>query len=292
MHSLQPILISILVAVARYYTLTRMQIEALALPEQDDGGRRMRKYLTSLRHDGLINQTEARVVFPERNGAPAPIYYPSRKGCELLAAELKDEGYLSVCTLCPNWQHLFHWIRIADFRILLDASVVLQPEVRAEHCLTEWSIANPEEREPHKRYSLFTLLQETPRLVCAPDASFVLRYRGFLKGVYVEIDRQTSGVNQIANSKTPGYAKLAELRLARHFPGVSPEVPFTVLHVSPTSGRRDLVAKAIREKPGARLWKFASWDELTPESVLHEAILRDTDLKPLPLVRRLEGGKE
>lgn len=73
---------------------------------------------------------------------------------------------------------------------------------------------------------------------------------------------------------------------------MSPEVPFTVLHVSPTSGRRDLVAKSIREKPGARLWKFASWDELTPETLLHEAILRDTDLKALPLVRRLEGGKE
>jgi hypothetical protein len=290
MNPLTPVLISILTAVARYYTLTRMQLEDLCMPGKSDGGRRMRKHLTALRHEGLINQTQARVVFVERNGAPAPVYYPSRKGCEVLAAELKDESFLATCTLTPTWQHLHHWTRIADFRILLDRACS-GSEVKVEHWLTEWTVANPEEKAPEKRYSLFTLLQETPRLVCAPDASFVLSYRGYRKGVYVEIDRHTSGINQIANSKTPGYAKMAEVRgHVRHFPGVNPEIPFTVLHVSPSSGRRDLVAKAIKGKPGEKLWKFASWDELSTQTALHEPILRDVDGKALPLVRRLEGG--
>lgn len=291
MNHLQPILVSILLAVARYYTLTRMQLEELCLPGKSDGGRRMRKHLTILRHEGLLNQTNARVVFPERNGAPAPVYYPSRKGCELLAAELKDERFLHVCTLTPTWQHLYHWVRIADFRILLDRAVALQKDVQIDHWLTEWTIANPEERSPEKRYSLFTLLSETPRIVFAPDASFVLSYRGFRKGVYVEIDRATSGIQQISHSKTPGAAKMAEVRgHVRHFPGVSAEIPFTVLHVSPSAGRRDLVAKAIKGKDGDKLWKFVSWDELRPETALHDEILRDVDLKALPLVRRLGGA--
>src|SRR3954466_10375149 len=117
MNPLQPILVSILLAVARYYTLTRMQLEDLCRPGRIDGGRKMRKYLTTLRREGLVNQTEARVVFPERNGAPAPVYFPSRKGCELLAELQKDESFLHVCTLTPNWQHLYHWVRIADLRI-------------------------------------------------------------------------------------------------------------------------------------------------------------------------------
>jgi hypothetical protein len=293
MNPLAPILVSILLAVARYYTLTRIQLDSLCAPGKSDSGRRMRKHLTALRHAGLINQTNGRVVFPERNGAPAPVYYPSRKGCELLAELLKDECYLHVCTLTPNWQHLYHWVRIADLRILFDRAVALQTEVQMCHWLTEWTIANPEERSPEKRYSLFTLLQETPRLVCAADACCVLSYRGYLKGVYFEIDRATSGINQIANSKTPGYAKMAETRThARHFPGVAAEIPFTVLHVSPSAARRDLVAKAIKGKPGEKLWKFASWDELRPETALHEEIIRDVDLKALPLVRRLGGTKE
>ena len=291
MNPLQPILISLLTAVARYYTLTRMQLEELCLPGKSDGGRRMRKFLTLLRHEGLLNQTVARVVFPERNGAPAPIYYPSRKGCELLAAELKDESFLNVCTLTPNWQHLYHWVRIADLRILFDRAVARQSDVRMDHWLTEWTIANPDERVPEKRYSLFTLLQESPRLICAADASCLLSYRGYFKAVYFEIDRATSGIQQIANSKTPGYAKMAELRQhVRHFPGLSPEIGFTVIHVSPSAARRDMVAKAIKGKPGEKLWKFASWDELRSETALHDEILRDVDLKPLPLVRRMEGG--
>ena len=287
--------IELLASVARYYTLTRMQLEELCLPGKSDGGRRMRKYLTTLRHEGLICQTNGRVVFPERNGAPAPVYHISRMGCEHLAAELKDDSYLSACTLTPNWQHLYHWVRIADLRILFDRAVKLQAEVCMDHWLTEWAIANPDERSPEKRYSLFTLLQETPRLVCAPDASCLISYRGYFKAVYFEIDRQTSGLQQISNSKTPGYAKLAETRQhVRHFPGLSPEVPFTVLHVSPSAARRDHVARAIKGKPGEKLWKFVSWSDLRPdpETAFHGEILRDVDLKALPLVRRMGGASQ
>jgi hypothetical protein len=298
MIPLQPIHVLILSLLVRYCTLTRMQLEGLCLPGKSDGGRRMRKHLTTLRHAGLICQTNGRVVFPERNGAPAPVYHISRMGAERLAAELKDDSVLHACVLTPSWMSLYHWVRIADFRILFDRAVALQPDdladkVCTDHWLTEWMVANPGEKAPEKRYSLFTLLQETPRLVCAPDASFLVSYRGFFKAVYVEIDRQTSGINAISHSKTPGYAKLAETRQhVRHFPGLAADVPFTFLHVSPSAARRDQIARAIKGKPGEKLWKFVAWADLTPQTALHDEILRDVDLKAMPLVRRAGGASK
>jgi hypothetical protein len=305
MTNLSPIRLKILECVVVYYTLTRMQLQDLCMPPgKDVDGRRMRKHLMALRREHLICQTQGQVVFPHRNGAPSPVYFPSRKGCELLAAETGQERFLHACTLTPNWQNLPHWVKIADFRIHLDKAVSRQSEVAVENCLTEWTIANPEEKAPEKRYSLFTLLRESPRLVCAPDASFLVRYQGFLRGVLVEIDRLTSGIKQIAASKTPGFAYMAEhnshLRL---FPGLTPrspavgdaegrrdkkKMPFTVLHVSPTPARRDQVRAAVRPKPWSELWKFAAWSDLTPESLLHDPILRDIDGEAVPLVRRLE----
>jgi hypothetical protein len=37
---------------------------------------------------------------------------------------------------------------------------------------------------------------------------------------------------------------------------------------TPTAKRRESLRKAIREKPGGRLWKFASLTDLTVESLL------------------------
>ncbi len=306
MTNLSTIRFEILQAVARYYVLTRMDLQEICCePGVDPDGRRMRKHLTALRHDGLLNQTQGLVVFPERNGAPAPAYYPSRKGCEYLAAETGEEKWLDTCTLTPNWQNLHHWLRIAKAHLRVDQAVALQaddrPKVQVENWITEWTVANPEEREPEKRFSLFTLLSKPgeKRLVCAPDASCVITYNGFRKGVYWEFDRQTSGVAQISNSKAPGMARMAEMNAhLRHFPGVKlprpaaagekPRPPFIVIHVSPSANRRDLVRNAFKGKPGDLLWRFAAWPEFTPESALGEAILHDVDGNTLPLIKRAE----
>lgn len=300
MTNLSPIRVKILETDARYYTLTRMDLQELcAEPGTDPDGRRFRKHLTALRQLGLINQTQGLVVFPERNGAPAPVYYPSRMGCEYLAAETGDEKWLNTCTQTPNWHSLHHWVQIARTHIRLDQAVALQADVQIENWITEWTVCNPEEKEPHKRYSLFTLLQEKPRLVCAPDASCIFTYRGFRKGIYWELDRQTSGVQQLSSSKAPGMFKMAETSAHfRHFPGVKlpraaaagekPRPPFLVIHISPSANRRDLVRKAFKGKPGDHLWRFAAWPEFTPQAALYEAILHDVDGNAAPLIKRVE----
>src|SRR5258708_2120198 len=105
-----PRLRNIMLAVADYYTLTRAQIQSVT---GDTNDRVVRKHLLQLVKQGFLNKTGMQVVNPG-DGAPAPVYFPSRKGAEFLAAEV-DEKYLHACTLTPNWQHLRHWTTVADF---------------------------------------------------------------------------------------------------------------------------------------------------------------------------------
>lgn len=271
-------------AVARYYTMTRAQIQRAVGVRND---RFMRELLLGLVRQKLLNKTRMEVVNPGA-GAPAPVYYPSRTGCEYLAAELKDERYLRVMTRSPDWTRLYHWCELAERHWTLDRAVELcgaASQVSIGGWLNEYDVANPEEREPQKRYSLYTLLREKPRLVCAPDAAMLLCVRSYAKVYYVEIDRGTSGVAQIAASKTPGYAQLAiEKAHRRHFE--TNVDTFTVLSLSPSAGRRDLLRAALAKKEGAHLWRFAAAPEFTPDSAaLHGAIWYPCEGEAQPLVR-------
>ena len=124
-----------------------------------------------------------------------------------------------------------------------------------------------------------------PRLVCAPVAAFLLSARDHAKVFYLEEDRATSGVQQIAATKTQGYAVLAEVfGHRRHFPEATID-KFTVLMVAPTARRRDALRKAIHDKPGSQLWRFASAEDMQPERFLHEPIWYPCEGDPAPLIK-------
>ena len=281
-------ILKILAFNATYYTTTRMMIQEACLPSTGKDGCVARKLLNELFHHGLINKTHMLVTNPD-NGAAAPVYFPSRKGTELLAQELRDDRWLHACTLAPNWQYLHHWCDIAKFHVALDRAVALQQEASVLGFLHEWDVANPGERDPARRYRLFTEISDKPRLVCVPDAAFLLGYCGYKKVYYLEIDRNTSGLRQIAASKTPGYPALADGQLhRRHFPETNVDA-ISVLSVSPTANRRDALQRAIQPKEGARLWKFLAWTDVRPETLLYEPILRDHEGKAIPLLQRVGG---
>lgn len=278
-----PRLRKILIAVASYYTMTRAQIQYVT---GDTNDRVMRKHLLHLVQQGFLNKTGMQVVNPG-DGAPAPVYFLSRKGAEFLAAEV-DDKYLHACTLTPNWQHLHHWTTVGQFHAVLDKAIAQQGEAMIGGWLGEWDVANPDEKAPEKRFRLFTLLKEKPhRLVCNPDAAFLLCVRTFAKVYYLEVDRETSGIQQIAASKTPGFAEMAKVKgHVKHF--ASNMDTFGVLSISPTPGRRDLLRKAIAGKDGFELWKFCAWTEFTPEKALFEAIWYPCNGEPAPLIRRTQ----
>lgn len=279
--------IEVLASVARYYTLTRGQINRLHFPTDHDG-RITRKRLRLIHDEGLVSRTNMQVVNPAM-GAPAYVYYPSAKGCAFLAQALKDESFKSVCTLTPNWMYLYHWVEVAQTHSILDQGVTQIESVNVNNWISEWSIANPDEKEPEKRFKLFTRLGQ--KLVCAPDAAFVLEKDGFRKAFYIEQDRDTTkSADRVAAQKCHGSAGLCEKRLhvGRHFPTVNVE-KFTVRCVAPTPNRRDALKTAFSVKPAAWLCRFASKTELTPETILTGPIWHPCTGNPGVLIKERGG---
>jgi hypothetical protein len=282
--------IAILVAVGVYYTLTREMIQDLCCPN-DNNGRVTRKRILQLVQLGLLNKTRMEVVNPAFPEGRTPVYYPSRKGLESLACHFKDESWLDRCCLTPNWQHLLHWVAVARIHIMLDRSASLKMLASIAGWFGEWDVVNADEKEPDKRFLLYTKFSENPRRICNPDFAFLLEVASHSKIYYGEIDRGTSGIQQIAHSKTPGYAALAESKLhRRHFETTTDS--FFVLHISATAGRRDAILRTISDKPGAALWKFAALSDLTPETLLYEPVWYRCDGQIQSLIRPVPSPAE
>lgn len=279
--------IDVLRALVRYFVLNRPQIQRLCFLG-DPSGRITRRRLQTLVSEDLINRHNLVFHHPYA-GSPGPVYYPSRRGCEFLAEYYDDEKYLLVPTQTPQSHQAFHWLAVSETHIALDQAIAAQNQVELEGWLNEWDVANKDESVPEKRYRVYTLLRETPRLVCAPDAAFLLSLRDYKKVFYLEQDRATSGVRRVAVSKTKGYDEMAKRQgQRRHFPEAT--VPaFTVLLVAPTARRRDALRKEFRDKPGAELWKFAAANELTSESFLFEPIFYSCDGDAMSLVKKQDG---
>ena len=276
--------ISILVALVRYYVLNRQQIQHLVFPT-DPNGRITRRRLQMLYNEHLINRQNTRFCHP--SATPAPVYFPARKGCEILAEHFQDPQYLVTPTTPPIPHHTFHWLAVSDTHIAMDEAITSQQHAQINGWINEWDIVNKDELQPEKRFRLYTVLREYPRLVCVPDAAFLLTVNGQSKVFYLEQDRATSGVQQIANGKTPGYAAMAENLLhRRHFPEATLD-QFSVLMIAPSPKRRDSLRNAIKDKSGAGLWRFASAEDVTPKKFLYEPIFYTCDgSEPKPLLRR------
>jgi len=275
--------IAILGAAVRYYVLNRPQIQRLCFSDHNSP-RVTRRRLQTLVTDHLLNRHNL-VFHNPRAGSPGPVYYPSRKGCEFLAEYFDDEKYLLTPTQAPHSHHVFHWLAVTETHITVDQAIARQSDVKLDGWLNEWDVANKDESLPHKRYRIFTLLRESPRLVCAPDSAFMLSLRGHKKVFYLEQDQNTSGTKRVAASKTKGYDEMVKRGLhIRHFPDTT--VPsFAVLLIAPTARRRDALRKAFRHKPGRDLWKFAAAPEMTAENFLHGPVFYACEGEPKPLVK-------
>jgi hypothetical protein len=278
--------IAVLHSVAHYDTLTRAQVTALHFPGDD--GRITRKRLKVLLDVGLVNVTTMRVVNPAVNGGnAAPVYYPSAAGTAFLN-EGRDEGQarLLLNTQAPNWMFLYHFVAVAETHIALDAAAKLRPDVSVLAWYGERALLDPKATEPEKKYKLYEVVSETPRVVCVPDAAFLLEKAGHRKAFYLEQDRDTTkGADRVAASKCGGYAGLAAGRLhLRHFPGANAD-GLTVLMLAPTERRRDALRAAVAKKPGAELWRFAALPQVTPQTFLSDPVWYPCAGDPKPLVK-------
>lgn len=276
--------IAVLVALSRYAVLSRPQIQRICFPT-DEGGRVARRRLQYLVDEKLINRQQMLYCQP-MGGTPASVYFPARLGNEFLANHFDDERYLAspVIPMVPH--HIPHWIALADTHVAFDVAIEHQSEVAVEGWINEFDVVNKDESAPERRYTLYTLIQDSPRLVCNPDAAFLLSMGGHKKVFYIEQDRNTSGARQVADSKTKGYEAMNGMKLHRkHFPATTIDT-FTVLLVTMSPKRRDTLREAFKDKPGASLWRFTTVDDLVPEKLLNEPIFYPCIGEPAALIKR------
>lgn len=275
-------------ALARYFVLNRQQIQRLCF-NGDDDGRVTRRRLLKLVQLSVI-QKQPLQMHNMDGGSPSSVYYPSRRGLEILAEARDDKRFLLVSSQSPQPHHVLHWLAVSDTHITIDGAIARQADIQIEGWINEWDTvpasAGATTTGTEKHYRLLTTLQESPKLCCAPDAAFLLSRGPHKKVYYLEQDRNTSGVERIAAMKTKGFAELANRQWhRRHFPETTLPT-FTVLMVAPTPRRRDHLRKAILNKPGWELWRFVSETEMNVETFLHSPILYRCDSdEPVPLVQ-------
>lgn len=270
----------------RYYVLSRSQIQRVCFPEDKDG-RVTRRRLQMLVGGHFVRRlplllTPPQVSSPSSTGS---VYYPTQRGLDVLAEYYDEPRFLSGTTRAPQIHRLFHWLAVSETHLMLDSALHGLSAVSCPAWYNEWDVVNQDESAPQARFRLYVLLDEKPRLVCAPDAAFLLDVAGIRKAFYLEQDRNTSGVGQIAASKTKGYAELAARMLHRkHFPDETAG-SFSVLLIAPTDRRRDALRKAFRDKPGARLWRFAAEPDITAEKFLFAPIFFPCEGEATPLIK-------
>lgn len=285
---------SILLALGRYSLLDRRRVQALCFPT-DAKGRVTRRRLQMLCRGGYVRRTRLEVVNP-RDGMPAPAYFLTKRGTELLAERSGDDRYFSLPTTLPQPLYLHHALAVADTHIALDQAIAAQPADQEQVELVRWinehDKLNPEEPDPRKHVRLFTELRASPRkLVFAPDAAFALRYAGHVGVFYLEQDRCTTGSKQVAARKAPGAAEFAQRQSHRkHFPETTLD-RFTILCIAPTPGRRDALRRAFRGKEGAELWRLAALGDLRSDTMLFAHHWYSADqATAMPLVRRTSAA--
>lgn len=273
--------IAVLTVICRYYVLTREQIQKLCFPGHNSG-RSTRKRLSKLCHAGYVVKHRIPVV-PTGQMNAAPVYYPTAKAAELIASHFDDERWLATNTRTPRSDLLSHWVAIADTHVTVEQAIAIQADVKLCGWFNEWETVNKTAGDKDRFY-LHTQLNQAPPLSCSPDAAFMLALRGHRKVFYIEQDRNTSGVRQIASAKTPGYAELAARQGHRkHFPETTLPA-FSVLFITTHPHRRDAAAKAISKMKGADLWLFISQTDLKPEAFLFEPITYNCKGEAGPLV--------
>jgi hypothetical protein len=268
----------VLLCLARHHLLNRFQIQRLCFPADKDG-RVARRRLAALTEEGLIRKHYIQIVSQYDKPAGA-IYLLTPCGCRFLADKKGMKDYLFKPVNLPHALYLSHQLAVAEFHMILDSAISGQSQVTLEAWHNEFDIINSGEPDTKKHYRLFTEIQAWPRLVCAPDAAFMLARHGTHFIFYVELDRgeRNRGTNakNIVLHKNRGYRELARLGLhRRHFPGTNAE-GFSVLLIAPNASRRDAICRAFGKKDPhlyrTDLWQFASLKDISSENMLQSEI--------------------
>lgn len=260
--------VCVLVKLAEHLLLTRPQLSELCYGDSE-----------RIARDRLSKMTRGRYIQRKRyrgqdvQGAATFLYMLTKKGCRYLADTFDEPRYALKPTKLRQPLYTDHYLSVTHVSMLLRAAIADQEKVKLHTWFNEEEIVNYEELDDTKHHRLYTQLRIDPRkLVCDPDAGFMLESGEHRAVFYVERDRDRNSPRRVAAMKTPGYLELLEQQVhRRHFPDTSLD-RFTVLFICERKNHRDRLRLAYRDKPDPKRWRFASVKDLTKESFLYSPV--------------------
>jgi hypothetical protein len=265
--------IDVLSALARYFMLNSRQIRELCFTD-DANGRITRRRLNKMVQAGYLRKRSVQVVSP-RDGSTCPVYHLTKLGREFLAGHYDDAAFLLKPVEPAQPQHLYHYIAVAETHRLFDRAIARAgDEVQLQRWHHEEQVLNPDDADSSKRLYLRTEFPGTSKVICMPDAGFVLQSGDHAIAVYLEQDRDTFFHERVAARKSPGYQKLLALRGHRlHFPETTLD-HFFVLVMAPSRKRADQLRRAFakrnRDTEIAKCYRFGAFEELTDTNLFFE----------------------
>ena len=220
-------------------------------------------------------------------GGPHFLYQLDSKGVEALAVKYGLDHFLYKPTSLRQPMHLRHYAELAEVSLAFEDSLKAHRDVTFKAWFNEEEVVNFLETDNSKHHKLFTVVKNRPRIVCAPDAAFMIEYQGALRACYIELERGTSGPRHVTKKKADGFDLLHKRKLHhQHFADLN-EPNFDVLCVAPNRVHRDHLRRAFKDASGKQLWLFVDKNQLNADSFFFKPIWYDvTNKNPIPLIQK------
>lgn len=110
--------LAVLRAVARYFVLNRPQVQRLCFPEDSDGRITRRRLIKLVKH-GVLQKQPIQICDLD-GGTPSAVYFPARRGLEIIAEHFSDKNFLRVSTQSPQPHCVRHWLAVSETHLVFD----------------------------------------------------------------------------------------------------------------------------------------------------------------------------
>lgn len=287
---LQPRDIDVLAYLGRYFILNSRQIREYCFAD-DTTGRITRRRMSKLAGAGYVRKRNMQVVNPA-DGSATPVYHLAKQGREFLAGHFDDEALLYKPVEPSQPQHLYHYVAVSETHRLVEQAESLHADIAVPKWINEDECVNPEEPDRHKRMQLRSSYDQPSKVVCLPDAAFMIDYQQHKLAVYVEQDRDTFFHDRVAARKSPGYRQMSLMHGHRkHFPDSTIDF-FYVLVITPTARRAEQLRNSFAKKnkdDAQKIYRFGSVEELTAQNIFFEPMFSCCHHgDKVPLVKRTD----
>lgn len=260
----------------------RKELIRLGLLKKDDDGAHTRGIIRSLEKLGYVRRYNPKLIGD--GGTVAPIFVLTILGSAALAQDLNDCSML--LTVEPNfkdWMSLDHHCAVGELHVTTDRAFERQDYVKLRALYFEHEVIKPDAEDPSKKFRLYTVVTESPRIPCCPDSAMEIEVKGWRRCLLTEYETGADGSPaRVAAKKHKGHFGMASKQLYKRF---FPEARDSrVLAFCPYESWMNHLRSEMKGKPGAEFWLFCDTRKVTPETFLHGDIFYSVDKGPFALV--------